>query len=78
MQVRMMCQLWNEVEVTILPHYVPSQAELDDPAVYADNVRQLYSKHLGLPLTGQVQPCTACCAEFWMPNCSQQEWRSDH
>ena len=53
-QVRMMCQLWNELEVTILPHYTPSEAERQDPELYAKNVRQLYAQHLGVPLAPQV------------------------
>ena len=54
----MMCQLYNTMEVTILPHYTPSQAERDSPELFAANVRQLFSQHLGLPLRDQVIPGT--------------------
>ena len=60
----MMCQPWNEVEVTILPHYAPSPAELQDSALYAENVRQLFSKHLGMPLVQQVREQ---CIRRWRP-----------
>ena len=54
MQIRMMCQFWNTVEVTILPPYLPSPEEQQSPVLFASNVRRLYSEHLGLPMVEQV------------------------
>lgn len=36
-----MCQFGNSVTVEVLPPYIPSQAEKDDPALYAANIRKL-------------------------------------
>lgn len=36
-----MCQFGNAVTVEVLPPYIPSQAEKDDPALYAANIRKL-------------------------------------
>jgi lysophosphatidylcholine acyltransferase/lyso-PAF acetyltransferase len=36
-----MCQFGNAVTVEVLPVYKPSQAEKDDPALYAANIRKL-------------------------------------
>lgn len=41
LQLRLMCQFRNAVTVEALPPYVPNQAEKDDPALYAANIRQL-------------------------------------
>lgn len=48
MQVRLMCQFGNTVTVEVLPVYIPSQAEKDDPALYAANIRKLIVSDLGL------------------------------
>ena len=55
-QVRMMHQLWNTVDVTILPPYVPSEAERQDANLYAANVRKLYADRLEVPLIDEVRP----------------------
>lgn len=54
-QLRLLCQFTSEVEVTVLPPYMPSAAERADPRLYAANVRALYSKTLALPLVNQSQ-----------------------
>lgn len=36
-----MCQFANSVTVEVLPPYTPSQAEKDDPVLYAANIRKL-------------------------------------
>ena len=56
LQVRLMCQFWNTLEVTILAPYIPSAQEQQDAALYAVNVRHLYSQTLSLPLVEQVTP----------------------
>jgi len=38
------------VSIEYLPRYVPSEEEKDHPQLFADNVRQLMAKHLGVPL----------------------------
>jgi len=40
-QLRLMCQFDNQVAVEVLPPYIPSQDEQDNPAVYAANIRKL-------------------------------------
>ncbi|KXZ53015.1 hypothetical protein GPECTOR_8g383 [Gonium pectorale] len=47
--VRLMCQWRNEVEVTVLPPYVPSPEERADPRLFAANVRSLMGAAAGLP-----------------------------
>ena len=56
LQLRMMCQLYNSVEVTILPPYIPSQKEQANPRIYASNVRRLFADTLQLPMVEQVSP----------------------
>ena len=53
-QVRMMSQISNAVEVTVLPPYVPSEEERASPALYAQNVQALFCKTLGVPAVDQV------------------------
>jgi hypothetical protein len=40
--VRLCCQWVTTLELEILPPYVPSPQEAQDPALYAANVRKLY------------------------------------
>ena len=47
----MMCQLWSEVEIEILPTYTPTKDEVDDPLMYAKNVREHIAKVDGLTVT---------------------------
>ena len=54
-----MSQFYNSLAVTILPPYIPSEAERKDPNLYADNVRRLYARNLQLPLSSEVR----CLAE---------------
>ena len=37
----LLCQFVNYMEVIRLPVYHPSQQEMDDPKLYANNVRRL-------------------------------------
>ncbi|KAK9843883.1 hypothetical protein WJX84_004630 [Apatococcus fuscideae] len=48
--LRMLCQFSNSLEVEILPVYVPNSKEKADPKLYAENVRVLMAKRLGVPL----------------------------
>ena len=54
-QLRLMCQPYNSVVVRILPPYVPSEREVAQPRLFADNVRRLFSQELRLPLVEQVR-----------------------
>ncbi|PSC70078.1 Lysophospholipid acyltransferase LPCAT4 [Micractinium conductrix] len=47
---RLMAQLINHLEITVLPPYFPSDEEQKDWALYAENVRSLMGKELGVPL----------------------------
>ena len=47
---RLLTQFVNYCEVELLPVYTPSEAERNDPALYAQNVRAYMSKHSGLPM----------------------------
>ncbi len=53
-QLRMMSQISNAVEITVLPPYVPSEEERASPALYASNVQQVFCKTLGIPAVDQV------------------------
>eukprot|EP00198_Chlamydomonas_reinhardtii_P002368 XP_001691704.1 predicted protein [Chlamydomonas reinhardtii] len=44
-----MTELRYGVTVHVLPMYVPSQEERDDPALYAENVRQMMVKYTKIP-----------------------------
>ncbi|KAJ3585306.1 hypothetical protein NHX12_014027, partial [Muraenolepis orangiensis] len=48
------CQVYTNVTVEYLPVYTPSQEEKDEPSLYAENVRKLMAKSLGLPATEYV------------------------
>lgn len=48
--LRLTSQFANVLDVTILPPYVPDAAELEDPKLYASNVRALMGRTMGLPL----------------------------
>ena len=69
-----MSQFYNSLNVTILPPYIPSEAERKDPDLYADNVRRLYAQHLQLPLSSEVTPLadvrarvpTVCKMSLWI------------
>lgn len=58
LQLRMMSQISNAVEITVLPPYVPSDEERAWPAAYAKNVQELFCKTLGVPAVDQV--CCCC------------------
>ncbi|GIQ88154.1 hypothetical protein KIPB_010338 [Kipferlia bialata] len=72
--IRLMRELYNLVEIEWLPMYHPSQAEIDDPTLYAENVRTLIAARMGVdkvPFTftdKQVfcgkKPLTAACNEW--------------
>lgn len=47
--LRMYCQFTNHMQVTYLPVYHPSEEEKANPKLYAQNVRNLIAKELGLP-----------------------------
>lgn len=49
--LRMMLQFANFCTVTILDTYDPSQAEINDPVLFANNVRALMAKQLSVPFT---------------------------
>ncbi|XP_070702868.1 lysophosphatidylcholine acyltransferase 1 [Pempheris klunzingeri] len=46
-----LCQPHNPMEIEYLPIYTPSSEEKENPALFANNVRQLMAKALELPLT---------------------------
>lgn len=46
---RLLCQIHHNMEVTFLPQYVPNEAEKADPALFAENVRQIMRAHLSDP-----------------------------
>lgn len=49
--IKMAMQFHNSVELDFLPVYTPSQEEIDDPILYASNVRNVMAKHMGVPVT---------------------------
>ncbi|XP_067914779.1 lysophosphatidylcholine acyltransferase 1-like isoform X1 [Heterodontus francisci] len=46
-----LCQLHNNVEMEFLPIYMPSEEEKKNPILYANNVRKVMAKALGVPVT---------------------------
>lgn len=58
-QLRMVTQFENTLDATILPPYVPSEAEKADPKLYAKNVQRLYAQTLGVPVVDQVWAATS-------------------
>eukprot|EP00794_Sanderia_malayensis_P007140 gene7140-7945_t len=48
---KLMCQLNNNMEVEILPVYQPNEKEQADPLLYAENVRLVMAKALGVPIS---------------------------
>nr|QFF91326.1 lysophosphatidylcholine acyltransferase 2, 2 [Potamotrygon motoro] len=46
-----LCQLHNNVEMEFLPVYTPSEEERKNPILYANNVRKVMAKALGVPVT---------------------------
>ncbi|TMW55446.1 hypothetical protein Poli38472_010328 [Pythium oligandrum] len=51
---RMLCQVYNQMEVEFLPPYIPDDHERAHPEVYAENVRQVMSKALGVDCTNHA------------------------
>ena len=47
--LRLLCQVVNYCEVTYLDVYVPSEEEKKNPRLYANNVRALMAKEMGVP-----------------------------
>jgi lysophosphatidylcholine acyltransferase/lyso-PAF acetyltransferase len=39
----------NSLEIEYLPVYIPSQAERNDPLLYANNVRNVMARALNVP-----------------------------
>ncbi|ETI57519.1 hypothetical protein F442_00206 [Phytophthora nicotianae P10297] len=52
--LRVLCQVYNRLEVEILPAYYPSEREQRDPQLYANNVREVMAKALGVPTTNHA------------------------
>ncbi|KAF1317949.1 Lysophosphatidylcholine acyltransferase, partial [Globisporangium splendens] len=52
--LRMLCQVYNRMEVQVLPVYTPSPEEVASPALYAENVRQVMAKALGVECTNHA------------------------
>lgn len=44
-----MLALYTKVELKYLGLYVPSPNEIANPQLYADNVRRIYAKEMGVP-----------------------------
>ncbi|KAM3872931.1 lysophosphatidylcholine acyltransferase 1 [Diretmus argenteus] len=59
-----LCQLHNEFELEYLPIYTPSEEEKKNPALFANNVRHLMAKALGVPITDySFEDCQLAMAE---------------
>ena len=46
-----MCQWNTKAEIEYLPPYTPSQEEKEDPGLFADNVRNMMSEKMGIPIS---------------------------
>jgi len=49
--LKLMVQITNHLEATILEPYIPSREEIEKPSLYANNVRDKMSKVLQIPMT---------------------------
>jgi lysophosphatidylcholine acyltransferase/lyso-PAF acetyltransferase len=49
--LRLITQFVQHLEIEYLPVYHPSEEEKQNPALYAENVRTLMAKTLGVPKT---------------------------
>lgn len=49
--LRVMCQVWNCMEVEYLPVYVPTLEDRSNPGVFALHVQEYMSRSLGVPAT---------------------------
>ncbi|XP_029927856.1 lysophosphatidylcholine acyltransferase 1 [Myripristis murdjan] len=59
-----LCQLHNEFVIEYLPIYTPSEEEKKNPALFANNVRRLMAKALGVPITDySFEDCQLAMAE---------------
>jgi 1-acyl-sn-glycerol-3-phosphate acyltransferase len=52
---RMVSRLYTPIDVIIFPTWHPTEAEADNPKLFADNVRRFMAWHLGVPLSKQSQ-----------------------
>lgn len=52
--LRMLCQVYNRLEVQFLEPYVPSPQEVAQPELYAENVRQVMARALGVQCTNHA------------------------
>ncbi|CAH2283911.1 lysophosphatidylcholine acyltransferase 1 isoform X1 [Pelobates cultripes] len=59
-----LCQFHNFVEIEFLPIYTPSEEEKRNPALYANNVRRVMAKALGVSVTDYTfEDCQLALAE---------------
>uniref|UniRef100_A0A8C9SM14 Lysophosphatidylcholine acyltransferase 1 n=1 Tax=Scleropages formosus TaxID=113540 RepID=A0A8C9SM14_SCLFO len=59
-----LCQLQNQVVIEFLPIYTPSEEEKSNPALFANNVRSIMAKALGVPVTDySFEDCQLAMAE---------------
>ncbi|KAM6968336.1 lysophosphatidylcholine acyltransferase 1 [Aplochiton taeniatus] len=59
-----LCQLHNDFEIEFLPVYTPSEEEKQNPALFANNVRRIMAKALGVPITDySFEDCQLALAE---------------
>uniref|UniRef100_A0ACB8EBL4 Lysophosphatidylcholine acyltransferase 1 n=1 Tax=Sphaerodactylus townsendi TaxID=933632 RepID=A0ACB8EBL4_9SAUR len=59
-----LCQFHNFVEIEFLPVYVPSEEERNTPSLYANNVRRIMAKALGVSVTDYTfEDCQLALAE---------------
>ncbi|OCT74383.1 lysophosphatidylcholine acyltransferase 1 isoform X2 [Xenopus laevis] len=59
-----LCQFHNYVEIEFLPIYNPSEDEKNNPALYANNVRRVMAKALGVSVTDYTfEDCQLALAE---------------
>eukprot|EP01094_Clydonella_sp_ATCC50884_P024646 TRINITY_DN6248_c0_g1_i1.p1 TRINITY_DN6248_c0_g1~~TRINITY_DN6248_c0_g1_i1.p1 ORF type:complete len:355 (+),score=70.95 TRINITY_DN6248_c0_g1_i1:190-1254(+) len=48
--LRMMCQFVNHCEIHFLPVYCPSEEEIADPTLYAENVQKMMAEYMQVPI----------------------------
>nr|XP_056718575.1 lysophosphatidylcholine acyltransferase 1 [Euleptes europaea] len=59
-----LCQFHNFVEIEFLPVYIPSEEERNNPSLYANNVRRVMARALGVSVTDYTfEDCQLALAE---------------
>ena len=46
-----LCQVYSPVEFVFMPTYYPNEVEINEPELFAENVRRIMAKRMNIPLS---------------------------